>query len=517
MDVIRDWDDFELLKSEWDAVYASDPEAQYFLSWEWMADWLKLHQTTWIVLAARDEQEGSSHVGFLPLRNWMQFDEQRGFFNQFILAGAEYSDYTGLLATPEHEAEVIAAFGKHITDVIFWGEFSWHNLLISDRRKQLLLPALSDRRIAQKPITYQIDGIDHGICPFLPLPSDWDRYLETLSANNRQKIRRLLRKVEASDTHRIAFSTGEDQLRDLETMLALWRVKWAPFKGDNTDDIIARNRAMLGGCAERGALLLPVFWDSDRFVAALAIVVDQVKRSLLFVITGRDETYAEVPAGYLLHAYMIRYAIAEGFSEYDFLRGDESYKFLFTDDARRLSAFELKSKTGRNLGEAIHPSWVGEMLEMTLRFENARETAKAEKAYRQILEVDPDNALALYRFGRFEARNDRHSQARQLLERSVAIEPEGDNAWLALAQSLQWLGEVQPAILACRRAIAAAPDNKQARALLVQLTATAKPAPLILGAQRAGILEQAGASAPRADVAAILRHPRPAGKPPGAT
>lgn len=43
-------------------------------------------------------------------------------------------------------------------------------------------------------------------CPFVALPSDWDAYLTKLSANNRQKVRRWLRKVEAGEEYDIAAS-----------------------------------------------------------------------------------------------------------------------------------------------------------------------------------------------------------------------------------------------------------------------------------------------------------------------
>ena len=39
----------------------------------------------------------------------------------------------------------------------------------------------------------KVDGVDNIICPYAPLPNDWNAYLDALSTNTRQKIRRLLK------------------------------------------------------------------------------------------------------------------------------------------------------------------------------------------------------------------------------------------------------------------------------------------------------------------------------------
>ena len=38
IDVIESWDGFEALRPNWEAVYDADPEAQFFLSWQWLSD-----------------------------------------------------------------------------------------------------------------------------------------------------------------------------------------------------------------------------------------------------------------------------------------------------------------------------------------------------------------------------------------------------------------------------------------------------------------------------------------------
>src|SRR4029077_2857082 len=280
-------------------------------------------------------------------------------------------------------------------------------------------------------------------------------------------------KLEASKDCRITFSDTETFEKNLSTLLHFWKMKWGPSKGEKTEAIARNNIRMLTRCAENGALLMPVFWHGDRPIAVLATLIDPCKKSLLFFITGRDETYDDMPAGYLLHAYSIRYAIAHGFETYDFLRGDEPYKYLFGARERRLNAVSVVTKTKRNLGGKLDPRGLPTMVEMTVQFEDSGETEKAERGYRQILELEPNHALALYRFGRFMAKKGAHAEAKELFSRSVKVEPKVANAWCLLAQSLRSLGEDEAALAACQEVIKLEPSSQHAKKLMVELSFTA--------------------------------------------
>jgi CelD/BcsL family acetyltransferase involved in cellulose biosynthesis len=478
IDAIDDLSAFNALRANWDAVYQADPEAQLFLTWRWLSDWLAVYRTVWFVLAAKRNKTDTEYVAFLPMRLLVDFDKKVGFSNELILAGAAFADYTGFLARPEFEAEVIPAFAEYLKRRLNWAQLTMDNLMISERRRRLFLRGFDKRRFTRSEIEYKFsdDPTNHSICPYINLPASWDEYLRSLSANNRQKIRRLLRKLEESEDCRITLSNAENVDRNLTTLLHFWKIKWAPRKGEKTEGIVRNNHRMLTRCAEHGTLFLPVFWHGDRPIAVFATLIDSCKKSLLFFITGRDETYNGMPAGYLLHAYSIRHAIANGFRTYDFLRGNEPYKYLFSPRERRLRAVSVVTKTKRNLGGRLDPRGLSTMLEMTLQSENGGETEDAERGYRQILETEPNHALGLYRFGRFMAKRGAHAEAKELFSRSVEVEPKGDNAWFLLARSLRSLGEDEAALEACQNVIKLQPQNEDAKKLMVELSFTAKAA-----------------------------------------
>jgi tetratricopeptide (TPR) repeat protein len=75
-----------------------------------------------------------------------------------------------------------------------------------------------------------------------------------------------------------------------------------------------------------------------------------------------------------------------------------------------------------------------------------------------------------------KAGNGAHAEAKELLTRSVEVEPDGDNTWFCLAQSLQALGENEAALAAYRQVAILQPLNKQAKERILELTVTARPA-----------------------------------------
>jgi CelD/BcsL family acetyltransferase involved in cellulose biosynthesis len=476
IEVVNESNGFYALRDQWDAVYDADRDAHFFLSWQWMADWLQVCSTAWFVLVARQDEADGPYVAFLPMRMRTAFDATRGFYNELHFAGDAFSDYTGILAAPGFEAEAMAAFAAYLRRQRHWATLTMHNLTMSEPRRRLFLAGFDGARFEQTPIQYLDDGTDHGICPCVALPGDWEDYLDSLSANNRQKIRRLLRRLESSEHCRITPADAGTFDRDIKTLLDFWRIKWGPSKGQHTEEIIRRNYEMLTRCAANGTLFLPVFWHDDRPIAALAILTDDRKRSQLFLITGRDETYDEMPAGYLLHAYSIRRAIGLGYTAYDFLRGNEPYKYLFGPQERRLRAVCVTTRTKCNLGDKLDPQGLPAMLEMAQEFVSKGETAKADMGYRQILQLAPDHGLALLRFGHLLAGQGAHAEAKDMLVRCTEVEPEAENAWLLLARSLSFLGEDQAALAACRQALRIRPDHADAQAMVLKLSLPA-PAP----------------------------------------
>lgn len=350
IEAITTYEAFANLKENWEAVYAADPEAQFFLSWTWLSGWLKELSWHWIILAAKPTAEASTYVAFFPLKYRAKKNKQGGTSIEIAMAGNRAADYTGFICIPEFQDNAVQAFAISLESKK-WNSLHLENLLVSDQRFNLFLKHFPRDNFARTHVKLfdDVGNIDNNICPYVSLPTDWESYLNNaLSTNTRQKVRRFLRKIETCGDVRITHAETDTIEDNLDMLLQFWVSKWGERKGDRLDRIVNVVRNMLTHCFDKEMLFLPVLWKGEMPVGALASLIDKEKRSLLFYIAGRDPALNNPPPGFILHAYSIRYAISNGFTTYDFLRGNEPYKYLFGSEERYIRNVIVRAKNTEN-------------------------------------------------------------------------------------------------------------------------------------------------------------------------
>ena len=129
-------------------------------------------------------------------------------------------------------------------------------------------------------------------------------------------------------------------------------------------------------------------------------------------------------------------------------------------------------------------------------FITANELAKAEAAYRQILQVDPVHARTLYVLGQLLSTKGDHWEAAKTYEALAAVAPTSVKVWSRLAGAYQALDRHSEAASAFRKALELKPGLAQAQdglgRSLVELQRTEKAAHALSALQRR--LQQLGAS-----------------------
>jgi tetratricopeptide (TPR) repeat protein len=464
VETIDNLDEFNRVRDQWNAVYDADPEAQYFLGWPWLSKWFSRLTGPWFVLAAK-RADTSEYVGFFPLRLRTKEKRSGGFYNEINMAGNYVADYTGFICEPSLEDEIVRSFALHLRK-LHWTNIHLENFRTSEARLQRLLSAFPQKMFETRDIpriNKRDNNTDNCICPFLQLPDIWDAYLDALpSSNMRQKIRRFLRQLDASDDLRITLADNATLDRDVEILLGLWETRWTERKGDRIKMLVENNRNMLHDAAANDALFLPVLWQGERPLGALGSLIDRRKRGLLFFIAGRDETVTTPPPGVILHAFSIRHAIGEGLKTYDFLRGNEPYKYTFGATDRIIRCITLSTSDHRNLGGHIDQRSIPMVMQRAADHCKSQKLTEAAAAFQQVLDVDPRCSNALYGLGQIRAAQGKHGAARKLFKALVAIEPDAERAWLKLAKSLEAQQRFADAADAYRQVIALKPDNAEA-------------------------------------------------------
>jgi CelD/BcsL family acetyltransferase involved in cellulose biosynthesis/Tfp pilus assembly protein PilF len=469
VDIIESFAKLREVRANWDAVYDADPEAHFFLSWNWIYKWFGLISYSTLVLAVRPD-DSRDYVAFLPL--WIKTKERKNgdLYHVLHLGGNHFADYNGLFCRPGFEEQALPALAEQLRRM-HWAQLHLQDIRMSDRRLNLLMKGLrrKDFKVEEKTSEIQSD-IDLCICPRAVLPDDWDAYLDTkLSANTRQKLRRLLRQLESSKDLRITHADASTIDRDMDILLRFWTDRWGKEKGDRLSGILENNRTMLRHALDNGSLFLPVLWQGDKPAGALGIFLDHSKKECLFMLGGRDPAFKGPSPGLVLHAYAIRHAIQNGFGAYDFLKGNESYKYSFGVEDHLVRTVVLSTKNKKNLGDRLDARCLPVITYRTTQNYRAGAVEKAENGCQQILAIDPQNVDALYVRGRILAERDETAEATAVYEKALAAGPTSHKPPFLLGRILQIRGEFGAAADAYAQGIEREPKDADAFFDLAQI------------------------------------------------
>jgi CelD/BcsL family acetyltransferase involved in cellulose biosynthesis len=166
-------------------------------------------------------------------------------------------------------------------------------------------------------------------CPILALPSSWDAYLAGLSGKHRHELTRKLRRMEREAPEVHAVSVGEPaavraRLNDFLRLHRSSRVGKAKFMDERMEDFFREVTTALAG---RGMLRL---WFLEAAGGAIASFITlEWEGTVGLYNSGFEPSRAALSPGLILLAHVIRDAIARGMTRFDFLRGEERYKYEF--------------------------------------------------------------------------------------------------------------------------------------------------------------------------------------------
>ncbi len=455
VDVINNHADLARVRASWEAVYAADPEAQYFLSWTWIADRLSQIDGRWMVLVARpDDKMETAPVAFFPLALDTRKTSLEQPIDVIVPAGSGVADYTGVICRPGHDKEALAAFARHLC-TRKWDELRLRNLDCSSERVRLFTDHFSADRFIVSPLDMtNSDGVDNSICPFIPLPSSFEAYLDQLSANSRQKLRRLMRKLEADADLAITETTGETFGRDLETLLGFWSQQWADRKGDQMTMLTDRIEQTVRQAYRTGSLFMPVLRHRNEPLGMLACFLDPTKRRLLFFVSGRRTDWDGPSPGLILHAHSIRHAISQGYEIYDFLRGDEAYKFSLGAICRRICNLSIRTADARNTKESLR---------YAMQLVQSGKLLDAKRIAEQILDQDEANIAAMLALARVHVGLKDAPAARRLVECALQVAPDNASVWQARGGVFEIEARFDDALEAYDRAIELNPSDLMAQ------------------------------------------------------
>ena len=314
-------------RAAWEDLCARARLRAPFLSWVWQTEWLHAFAPERRLEIRAVEDADGSLVGVLPL-----FDAGAGV--QRIVGGADVSDYLDLLAVAGREEEV-------------WSALLQSRAADRDVWQLHAVPAASPT-VTALPAIATTCGLTATAsveerCPVLDLPASWDDYLATLPSKHRHELMRKTRRLrrEAPDA-RISVIRRRDEIEtrfgDFFDLHRRSRVGKERFMDVRMEKFFRR---VVGELADVGGAAL-WFLDLPNGPTA-AFVVLEWEDTVGLYNSGFHPDRAGLAPGLVLLVHLVEDAILRGKRRFDFLRGEERYKYEFGPTAEEVFGVRVEA------------------------------------------------------------------------------------------------------------------------------------------------------------------------------
>jgi CelD/BcsL family acetyltransferase involved in cellulose biosynthesis len=328
IDLYRDPAVFAQLAPEWNSLLERGVTRVPFLRAEYQGAWWagrgggEWPATAELLVAAGRGAEGEL-LGVAPLFHAVNRDGRPALL---LVGGVEISDYLDfVVARSDAEAFCTSLLERLAApDVPAWEVLDLYNVPANSPTRTALARAASARGwTAGEQLLQPV--------PAITLPDDWETYLATMvEKKERQEIRRKMRRAEGGEdkvTWRIIDGgAGQDVDAASEAFMALMT-----HNADKANFLTAEMRRQFGlivrVMAEQGWLLL-AFLEVNGEKAAAYLNFDYGNRLWVYN-SAIDPRFNALSPGWVLLGHLLKWAIEHKRQAFDFLRGDEDYKFRF--------------------------------------------------------------------------------------------------------------------------------------------------------------------------------------------
>ncbi len=292
------------LAPAWSALSADRQPPSIFLTPEWIATARAHDRSTPITLSVGTPMRGIAALA-------------RETDGTITFAGGQITDEQDVVASPAHAADVATA-------VACW--------VAEQRPPRVRLEFVPEERPTLDAFDsvltaagYRVTRARQIVSPLLALPSSYEDYVQSLGKKERHELRRKVRRLEAAGAAGFRFASDAERGAILDRFFDLHRLSRGDKSGFMTPDVERFFRDVADTLAPLDRLRLGVL----SFAGADAAVLFgfSVGRVLQLYNAAYDPGLASLSVGIVSHAWEIREAIAQGYTTYDLLRGDEPYKY----------------------------------------------------------------------------------------------------------------------------------------------------------------------------------------------
>ena len=296
---------FESIWSDWERILPSCSTNTVFVTPWWQKIW-------WDNFCADNElsilsvREGEAVIGIASL---MLSDGKLTFTGDKALF-----DYFDFLVPTHNEARFYEPLFDHIMDM------DWQSIdlpsLPQDSPTLDYMPRLARERGLEVKVEQE------ETTPVAYLPDSWDEYLAGLRKKDRHELRRKLRRLEAADSPRQYSCYSPECMQDFFRLLRASREDKKEFLTPEREKFFTDIAQELSSRNQFKLYFLEV--NGERVAGCICFDYDE---SYLLYNSGYDPSYSQLSVGLLNKALSLQTAIEEGRRSFNFLKGNERYKY----------------------------------------------------------------------------------------------------------------------------------------------------------------------------------------------
>jgi CelD/BcsL family acetyltransferase involved in cellulose biosynthesis len=242
-----------------------------------------------------------------------------------LLGSVEISDYLDILVKQQHVQSFILELLKYIKTTLA-PQFKIERIEFDNIVDQS--PSLDVLRSACRELGLEAIIKPISQSPYIPLTGDYEEYMASLDKKQRHEMRRKQRRVlelpEGSDWYIASDpATIESEIQEFLRLMA--------FDEDKRNFLTAPMQEQMR------LSMLDAFHNNYLQLAFLTIGGKKAAAYLNFDFNNRiwvynsgiDPQYFEHSPGWVLLVHLVKWAIENGRFEFDFMRGNEDYKYKF--------------------------------------------------------------------------------------------------------------------------------------------------------------------------------------------
>jgi CelD/BcsL family acetyltransferase involved in cellulose biosynthesis len=319
----NDFTKLATLAEDWNTLLAESITHIPFLRYEYLSAWWETRgggEWPESELAVVTAHQDGRLVGIAPLFSARNIESQAALL---LLGSIEISDYLDIIVRPEDLPGFLAGMLEFIARPATpaWQLLDWHNL----PEASPTLPALQ-AEAKKRGWSFRQDRTYH--VPSIPLTGDFETYLAGIDKKQRHEIRRKMRRAEESGYAIRWYIVEDESSLEAEVQAFLELMAEDPEKAAFLTPAMRNQMHLACRVAFKFGWLQLAFLEADGQKAAGYLNFDYLNRIWVYN-SGISRRFMDLSAGWVLLGRLLQWANENKRSEFDFMRGDEEYKYRF--------------------------------------------------------------------------------------------------------------------------------------------------------------------------------------------